>query len=98
MRIVGTRRSCYVVGVRQCHPAASGNLYVAESNGTVKHFTSDGKYLGMVGVADLQPGCKNSCVAATPDDSHLFYIDIKKSQIIVLAKQDASKPGTCQHV
>jgi sugar lactone lactonase YvrE len=79
-----------------CNPmnlcfTASGNLYVAESNGAVKHFTPDGKYVGMVGVANVQPGCKNSCVAATADDKHMFYIDIQKSQIIVLAKQAAAK-------
>ncbi|MEX2187265.1 MAG: hypothetical protein WD875_10740 [Pirellulales bacterium] len=79
-----------------CNPmnlcfTASGNLYVAESNGAVKHFTPDGKFLGMVGVANVQPGCKNSCVAATADDKHMFYIDIQKSQIIVLTKQDAAK-------
>lgn len=79
-----------------CNPmnlcfTASGNLYVAESNGAVKHFTPDGKFVGMVGVASVQPGCKNSCVAATADDKHLFYIDIQKSQIIVLAKQESPK-------
>lgn len=68
-----------------------GNLYVSESNGAVKHFTPDGKYLGVVGVAQVQPGCKNSCVAVTADDSRLFYIDIEKSQIIVLARNDAEK-------
>jgi hypothetical protein len=68
-----------------------GNLYVSESNGSVKHFTTAGKYLGVVGVANVQPGCKNSCVAVTADDSRLFYIDIEKSQIIVLAREEASK-------
>jgi hypothetical protein len=65
---------------------SSGNLYVAESNGVVKHFTPDGKYLGMVGVANVQPGCKNSAVAATTDDNRLFYIDVQKHEIIVLSK------------
>ncbi|MGE3776802.1 MAG: hypothetical protein AB7F89_06450 [Pirellulaceae bacterium] len=63
-----------------------GDLYVSESNGVVKHFTSMGEYKGIVGVAKVQPGCKNSCVAVTADDSRLFYIDIEKSQIIVLAR------------
>lgn len=64
-----------------------GDLYVSESNGVVKRFTPAGKYMGVVGVADVQPGCKNSCVAATADDSHVFFIDIYKSQIIVLARE-----------
>lgn len=64
-----------------------GELYVSESNGVVKRFTTAGKYVGVAGIADVEPGCKNSCVAATADDKHLFYIDIQKSQIIVLARQ-----------
>lgn len=68
----------------------NGELYVSESNGVVKRFTPAGEFVGVAGVADVEPGCKNSCVAATADDKHLFYIDIQKSQIIVLARQDAS--------
>jgi sugar lactone lactonase YvrE len=68
----------------------NGNLYVSESNGVVKHFTPDGKYLGVVGIASVQPGCKNSCVGVTADDDRLFYIDIYKSQVIVLARADAA--------
>lgn len=66
-----------------------GNLYVSESNGVVKHFTPAGKYLGIVGVAKVEAGCKNSCVAVTADESRLFYIDIYKSQIVVLARDEA---------
>jgi hypothetical protein len=65
-----------------------GNLYVSESNGVVKHFTPAGKYLGIVGIAAVQPGCKNSCVGVTADDKRLFYIDVYKSQIIVLARDE----------
>lgn len=66
----------------------AGNLYVSESNGVVKHFTPEGKYLGIVGVAKVESGCKNSCVAVTADDSQLYYIDVNKSQIIVLARNE----------
>lgn len=74
-----------------CNPmnlcfSKDGNLYVSESNGVVKHFTPQGKYLGVVGVAEVEPGCKNSCVAVNADDSRLYYIDIEKSKIIVLAR------------
>jgi len=67
-----------------------GNLYVSESNGVVKHFTPAGKYLGIVGIAEIQPGCKNSCVGVTGDDKRLFYIDVYKSQIIVLARDETA--------
>jgi hypothetical protein len=69
-----------------CCFTSTGDLYVAESNGAVKHFTPDGKYIGLVGVANVQPGCKNSAVAATADDGRLFYIDVQKHEIIVLSK------------
>ena len=65
-----------------------GNLYVSESNGAVKNFTPEGKYLGIVGVAEVQPGCKNSCVGVTANDDRLFYIDVLKSQIIILARSE----------
>jgi hypothetical protein len=68
-----------------------GNLYVSESNGVVKHFTTAGKYLGIVGVANVQPGCKNSCVGVTADDDRLCYIDVQKSAIIVLARIEDAK-------
>lgn len=70
-----------------------GNLFVSESNGVVKHFTPAGKYLGIVGVAKVQPGCKNSCVAVSADESRLYYIDIYQSKIIVLTRgeEQASK-------
>jgi hypothetical protein len=79
-----------------CNPmnlcfSKDGNLYVSESNGVVKHFTPDGKYLGVVGIASVQPGCKNSCVGVTADDDRVFYIDIYKSQVIVLARADAAE-------
>jgi len=64
-----------------------GELFVSESNGVVKHFTSGGEYLGIVGIAAVQPGCKNSCVGVNAGEDQLFYIDIEKSQIIVLARE-----------
>lgn len=68
-----------------------GNLYVSESNGVVKHFTPSGEFLGIVGIAAVQAGCKNSCVGVTADDSRLFYIDVYKSQIVVLTRGDETK-------
>jgi hypothetical protein len=78
-----------------CNPmnlcfSKEGNLYVSESNGVVKQFTPAGKYLGIVGIATVQPGCKNSCVGVTADDKRLFYIDVYKSQIILLAREENS--------
>jgi hypothetical protein len=76
-----------------CNPmnlcfAKSGDLYVSESNGLVKQFTSSGEYKGLVGVAKVPAGCKNSAVATTVDGDRVYYIDINNSKIIVLARND----------
>lgn len=74
-----------------------GDLYVSESNGVVKHFTPDGSYVGIVGIANVKPGCKNSCVGVTSDDSRLFYIDIENSKIVILARKEAASDQTEQN-
>jgi len=72
-----------------CFPA-DGGLLAAESNGVVKRFTLDGKYEGMVGVANVPAGCKNSAIGISSDGDHVYYIDIQQSKIIVLARNDKS--------
>ena len=74
----------------------SGDLYIAESNGSVKHFTPEGKYVGVVGLAKVQPGCKNSAIAASSDGDRVYYIDIQGSNIIVLAKNDPAAASKTQ--
>lgn len=66
----------------------SGDLLVSESNGVVKRFNDEGKYLEAVGTADVRPGCKNSAVGVTPDGRRVFYIDIQKSKVIVLKRAE----------
>jgi hypothetical protein len=61
-------------------------LYVAESDGSVKLFSTGGDFLGVVGKADVQAGCKSSIVAATPDGERVFYFDVQKSAICVLER------------
>jgi hypothetical protein len=78
-----------------CNPmnlcfAADGALLAAESNGVVKRFTPDGEYEGMVGVAKVPEGCKNSAIGISSDGQHVYYIDIRGSNIIVLARDDQS--------
>lgn len=72
-----------------CFPA-DGGLLASESNGVVKRFTLDGKYEGMVGVASVPSGCKNSAIGISSDGDHVYYIDIQQSKIIVLARNDKS--------
>ncbi|MFO0915073.1 MAG: hypothetical protein U0795_19085 [Pirellulales bacterium] len=70
------------------------NLYVAESDGNVKLFSQDGKFLNLVGKADVQAGCKSSIVAASPDGERVYYFDVQKSGICVLEKVPAATEAT----
>ncbi len=74
-----------------CNPmnlcfAADGALLASESNGVVKRFTPDGEYVGLVGIAQVPEGCKNSAIGILSDGQYVYYIDIQGSNIIVLAR------------
>jgi hypothetical protein len=40
----------------------------------------------VVGVADVEAGCKNSSIGLSADGSSLYYLDIHKGTIVVLEK------------
>lgn len=62
-----------------------GEVLTAESGcGAIKRYTADGEFLGLLGNASLQGGCKHVAVAATPDASRVFMLDVTRSQIAVL--------------
>lgn len=65
-------------------------LYVAESDGSVKLFSQEGAFLALIGKANVQPGCKSSIVAATPDGERVYYFDVQKSGICVLERKHAN--------
>jgi sugar lactone lactonase YvrE len=78
-----------------CNPmnlcfTVDGGLLAAESNGVVKRFTPDGEYQGMVGVAEVPAGCKNSAIGISSDGDRVYYIDIQGSKILVLARNGGS--------
>lgn len=63
----------------------NGEVLTAESGcGAVKRYSPDGEYLGLVGNADLVGGCKHVAIAASPDASRIFMLDITRSRIAVL--------------
>lgn len=61
-------------------------LYVAESDGSVKLFSLDGEYLGLVGKAKVSPGCKSSIVEVLPGEDKVYYFDVEQSAICVLER------------
>jgi hypothetical protein len=79
-----------------CNPmnlccSIGSDVFAAESDGLIKHYSSEGKFIGLVGVAKVQPGCKSSIIAATPDGQKFFYFDANKLNIIVLTKEESKK-------
>ena len=69
-------------------------MAAAESNGAVKRYTTGGEFLGLIGMAQLQGGCKHVAIAATADTSKVFMLDITNRRLCVLEakpKQTASK-------
>ncbi|MGI8978908.1 MAG: hypothetical protein ACR2FY_06760 [Pirellulaceae bacterium] len=81
-----------------CNPmnvcfTSEGNILTSESEGKVKCFTPDGKYVGLVGSAAVSGGCKNVAIGSSKDGKYIYFYDLGGSQIIILAKQDDAKPA-----
>jgi len=76
---------------------ASGTLYTSESGmGRVKRYSTDGKFLGLVGYVGTKrfsraghtaAACSNIAIAATPDGSRVYVLDFGKHVIRVLEKK-----------
>ena len=74
-----------------------GVLYTAEAGpGRIKRFTTDGKFLGLVGYAgvkrfaragSLAASCSNIAIAVTPDGRRVYVMDYKGKRIRVLEKK-----------
>ena len=75
----------------------SGVLYTAESGlGRVKRYSTDGKYLGLVGYVGVErfsnagrlaASCSNIAIAVTPDGERVYVMDFKNNLIRVLRKK-----------
>ena len=63
-----------------------GCLLTSESNGLVKRYSLDGEFKEVVGVANVQAGCKNSSIGMSADGGHLYYLDVHKGTVVVLEK------------
>ena len=47
----------------------------------------DGTLTEILGVADVQSGCKNSSIGLSADGSRLYYLDIQKGRVLVMEKK-----------
>ena len=64
----------------------TGCLLTSESNGLVKRYSLDGEMQEVIGVADVESGCKNSSIGLSADGSSLYYLDIHNGTVVVLEK------------
>lgn len=66
-------------------------VYTAEDNtGRIKRYSPDGKLLGLVGMVDLVPGCKNCSIAVGPGGDQVYMLDITRDHIV---RMDRYAPG-----
>ena len=86
-----------------CNPmnlcfTGSGEVLTAESEGKVRCFSPEGKYVGLCGTAKVSGGCKNVAVGTSQDGKHIFFYDLQGSKIIVLTRElpsaEEKKPAT----
>jgi len=77
-----------------CNPmnlriGSDGNVYTSESNvGRIKRFTPEGKFLGLIGAAEIVPGCKHVAIGVNADASRVYLLDITRWQVVLLTKQE----------
>ncbi|MFN0018287.1 MAG: hypothetical protein ACKVP0_08515 [Pirellulaceae bacterium] len=70
-----------------------GNILTSESEGKVKCFSPNGKYIGLAADAPISGGCKNVAIGSSKDGKYIYFYDLNGSQIIILAKQEDAKPA-----
>ena len=86
-----------------CNPmnlcfTSGGEVLTAESEGKVRCFSSEGKYVGLCGTVNVSGGCKNVAVGTSQDGKHIFFYDLGGSKIIVMTRElpsaEEKKPAT----
>jgi hypothetical protein len=86
-----------------CNPmnlcfTSGGEVLTAESEGKVRCFSPEGKYVGLCGTAKVSGGCKNVAVGTSQDGKHIFFYDLQGSKIVVLTRElpsaEKKKPAT----
>ena len=70
----------------------AGEVYTSEASvGRIKRYSIDGQFLGIVGIAEIVPGCKHVPIAISPDGQRVYMLDINRSHIVVLSGQVTAK-------
>jgi sugar lactone lactonase YvrE len=67
-------------------------VYTAEDDtGRIKRYSPEGKLLGLVGLVELKPGCKNVSIAVSSDGSHVYMLDITRNHIVRMDPRPADE-------
>jgi hypothetical protein len=74
---------CNPMNVRSC----GGDVLTAESEGIIKKFSSTGEFMTIVGTVNISGGCKNVAIAATKDESRIYFCDQPGGKVIILKKK-----------
>lgn len=76
-----------------CNPmntcrAPDGGLLTSESHGLIKRYALDGSFQGVVGVANVASGCKNSTVGISADGKTVYFLDVTKGRIVRFTQRE----------
>ena len=67
-----------------------GEVYTAEATlGRIKRFSRDGEFLGLVGSANITPGCQHVAIAVSKTGDRVYMLDAPRHQIIIFAQGGA---------
>jgi hypothetical protein len=75
-----------------CNPmnlrfTSGGDVLTAESEGHIKQFSPEGKFVRLVGMAEVSGGCKNVALAPSPKGDKIYFYDQQKSRVVVLTEK-----------
>lgn len=71
-----------------CNPmnlcfTTDGNIFTAESEGKVKCFNEEGKFVSALASVRVSGGCKNVAIGATKNRDRIFFLDLTGSKIVI---------------
>mgnify|MGYP003860838159 CR=1 FL=1 len=70
----------------------NGEVYTSEASlGRIKRYSIDGQFLGIVGTAEIVPGCKHVPIAISSDGQRVYMLDINRTHVVVLGRKGKSE-------
>ena len=64
-----------------------GEVFTAEaSTGRIKRYSPEGELLGLVGMVEIVPGCKNVAIAVSNNGDRIYMMDLTRSHIVMMQR------------